>query len=265
MKNYEYVFKPTQQTLKLDGIFIATAAIEICKNINVDEPFIWNAATLDNNWLNIGYECSEANYPIETAVGDILSEMTGESNIWKIAGIVCNEDIEWGEKRNEGYRDNYYYKFTLKPEYAKKIKAAIETWIKGLETLKTEMDAEESNEKAECKARQAALKCEILHFEKGTPGEGGIDPSALVRLTDPITGESLKFNCRNIFDFGYVVNPNYPVAEGHEPGGFNHNGYWQDFDTKKCGWYSVRELTPFEKRCIDYLTEFPPIYSGIRM
>lgn len=130
-------------------------------------------------------------------------------------------------------------------------------------------EASEKAEREEEKKRKEHLreslnvKCEILKHTKGTPGEGGVDESALVKLTDLETGESLKFNCRNVFDFGYVINPNYSIAPGIE-GGLDSNGYWQDFDNNK-GWYNIRELTDFEKRCLNYLREFPPVYSGIRM
>ena len=121
----------------------------------------------------------------------------------------------------------------------------------------------EWKEKMESKEmRKDSLKCEILKFTKGYGGECGVDPSVLVRLTDPQTCESLEFVYRNIFDIGYVVNPNYAVAKDLKPGGLASNGKWQTFEAGK-GWHDVRDLTDFEKRCLQYLDEFPPIYSGI--
>ena len=120
-----------------------------------------------------------------------------------------------------------------------------------------------AEEKAAREARRESLKCEILKTGK-TRSEAD-DPYVIVRVTDPKTSEALEFTCRNIFDVGYVVNPNYSVADGLEAGGIVINGKWHDFNGSKGGWYPVRDVTPFERRCLDYLRDFPPIYSGIRM
>lgn len=114
----------------------------------------------------------------------------------------------------------------------------------------------EENEAKE--KRKNSLTVEIL--KKGRESD---DHFANVRITDPRTNESLKFRCRNIFDFGYVVNPDYEIMPGKE-GGLASKGKWETFESEK-GWYPVRELTEFEKRCIDYLHEFSPIDKEIRM
>jgi len=141
--------------------------------------------------------------------------------------------------------------------------------LKAKQQKEAEQQAEqEQQEKAERERKEAikaSLNCEILQQIEGVGGEGGIDPSALVRLTDPETGESLEFICRNIFDFGYVINPNYSIAPGHDNGGLDGNGKWRDFDVTKGGWYDVREMTDFEKRCMTYLRELPPVCNKIRM
>lgn len=167
-------------------------------------------------------------------------------------------ESDWGDY-------NIRYKYKLPFGGLKKLYQEVQKALEPIMQKEAEEKAARELEEKRREELRASLKCEVLETEKGTQGEGGIDPSALVRLTDPKTGESLKFNCRNIFDFGYVVNPNYPVAEGMEPGGLDSNGYWQNFDANKGGWNNVRELTPFEKRCIEYLHEFPPVYNGIRM
>lgn len=120
--------------------------------------------------------------------------------------------------------------------------------------------------KAARDAKHAALKdaakCEIL--KQGKSRGEGLDPYAIVRMTDRKTGEQLEFTCRNIFDVGYVINPNYAVAEGLEPGGLCIEGKWKTFEDEK-GWYYVRELTEFEKLCLEYLDTFPPVTDKIRM
>lgn len=119
---------------------------------------------------------------------------------------------------------------------------------------------------AEKEARRASMKVEIL--EKGNFGKGeDSEVYANVEITDPATGESAKFACRNVFDVGYVINPLYAVSEGVKPGGVAVRGHWETFrdDENFTGWITARPLTPFEKKALDYLREFPPVYAGIRM
>ena len=114
--------------------------------------------------------------------------------------------------------------------------------------------------------RRASMKVEIL--EKGDFGKGeDSEVYANVEITDPATGESAKFACRNVFDVGYVINPLYAVEEGLQPGGVAVRGHWETFrdDENFTGWITARPLTPFEKKALDYLREFPPVNAGIRM
>lgn len=88
--------------------------------------------------------------------------------------------------------------------------------------------------------------------------------SVTVQVTEKSTGESKKFYCRNIFDFGYTINPAYAVMPGLEPGGMAIKGKWQTYDGNR-GWYDVRPLTDFEEGALAYLYEFPPVSDRIRM
>jgi hypothetical protein len=96
-----------------------------------------------------------------------------------------------------------------------------------------------------------------------------MDPVALVRMTSREDGTALEFKCRNIFDFGYVVNPDYEVMPGKK-GGLSdvdrETGvwFWMWYESGE-GWNRVREMTAFERDCMEYLGEFPPIADGIRM
>lgn len=94
-------------------------------------------------------------------------------------------------------------------------------------------------------------------------GKNDDDIYADIEIEDPITNDKLKFCCRNIFDFGYVVNPSYEITGGIS-GGLRSGDMWQTFKTGE-GWTDVRELTEFEKKCVDYLNEFPPIHTHIRL
>ena len=122
----------------------------------------------------------------------------------------------------------------------------------------------EIKEKEETEKRRNSFNMRILKEGKtGGSNEEGPDYYAIVELTDPSTNESLTFNCRNIFDVGYVINPEYKIAEGIS-GGLIIDNQWHEFKEGK-GWYPIRKLTEFENRCIDYLSEFPPIYTGVRL
>lgn len=114
----------------------------------------------------------------------------------------------------------------------------------------------------EIEKRRNSLKLEILSSGQDN-GSDGVDYYAKIKLTDEETGESLQFMCRNIFDVGYVINPEYEIAKGID-GGIIMDGQWHDFESGK-GWYPVRELTDFEAKCIKYLKEFSPISKNVRL
>lgn len=114
----------------------------------------------------------------------------------------------------------------------------------------------------ETDARRATMKVKILK-EGRISGGDGLDFYAKVAITDIKTGETKRFNCRNLFDVGYVINPMYPVMEGKESGGIEANGYWETMTDS--GWIKARKLTEVEVRMIDYLREFSPISTEIRL
>jgi hypothetical protein len=107
-----------------------------------------------------------------------------------------------------------------------------------------------------------SMKVEVL--KQGHMQGEGEDLYAKVKITDIETGESAQFTCRNIFDFGYIVNPDFAIIKGLDPGGLLNNENWEVFEESK-GWYPVRQATEFEKKAVKYLHKFPPIYSEIRM
>lgn len=128
---------------------------------------------------------------------------------------------------------------------------------------------EEEARKAEREARRRSMTVTVLK-RRTVPGSDGPDHEAVVEITDPTTNEKGRFVCRDLFDVGYVINPDYAVQPGSEPGGIavrHRNGrlWWQRYDADR-GWYYVRALTPFEERAVRYLTEFPPVnYVGPRL
>jgi hypothetical protein len=122
---------------------------------------------------------------------------------------------------------------------------------------------------------------EIIKRSHRAGGEGGPDPFAKVKIVDSKTGESGIFTCRNIFDFGYVVNPeagglaidvesfiahNIDTEEKKEAFRKDHptnTGWgWNRGFGDKPNWVP---MTDFEIRAVAYLYAFSPIGTGIRM
>jgi len=129
---------------------------------------------------------------------------------------------------------------------------------------KARKETERAKAEAEREARFADLECTVI--ERGATRSEGIDPYVLVEVRHRETGETLRFRCRNIFDFGYVVNPAYSPELGGEPGGIanvDESGQWYWSGPEGRG----RPLTAFERQALDYLHEFPPsgVGKGIRM
>lgn len=149
---------------------------------------------------------------------------------------------------------------------------SIDTWtltfaqLKGiLDTLEQEKKQKEETAKQieqEKMSKYSTISCKKI---KETKQNG--DTASLVEITDG--HETLQFMCRNIFDFGYVINPNYKLLPALEKGGMpktKEDGTmsWQDFTGDK-GWYEVRDMTDLEQLAIQYLYDFPPIGTSIRM
>lgn len=88
---------------------------------------------------------------------------------------------------------------------------------------------------------------------------------ANVEITSKSTGEKLQFDCRNVFDVGYVVNPLYPIAPGRKAGGIANGGQWMQYEGGAIGWVNVRPLTEVETKAIRYLGKFAPISTALRM
>lgn len=107
-----------------------------------------------------------------------------------------------------------------------------------------------------------SMTVEILKTNVDKCNEDG-DVYAYVKITDKQTSTSLKFVCRNVFDFGYFINPDYEIAPGIR-GGISNEGYWQTFKDGE-GWVNVRKLTEIEEKALKYLNTFPPIDNDIRL
>lgn len=122
---------------------------------------------------------------------------------------------------------------------------------------------------AEKKQQREEIGYKIIAKGKEANGECNVkDSYSIIECTNG--KETLRFIERNIFDFGYVVNPDYCVAEGLEKGGImdfdkeTKKYYWMDFKNEK-GWSRVREFTQFEEKCYNYITRNPSISRNIRL
>jgi hypothetical protein len=228
-----------------DFIFQIQDDIKCLKKIiqNLDQPFIFNTATLDNHFFNFKLGDS---IDVYRAIMTELENITGLENIWDIAEEICDEDVEWGEQRNKELTDKYYYKYILKPDYQKRLKEILEDWLEKLENILTEAEEEENQErltKMERNNRFSVVYTHKLVFPKG--GEDGIDGYADLDIQSNITGNIIRMVARNVFDFGYYIYPKR--VEGSEDV-FNKDAWTEE-----------------EKEAAEWLREFPPFYSGIRM
>lgn len=129
--------------------------------------------------------------------------------------------------------------------------------------IKKELQKLEEEQLKRNKLREKMLESLSVKILKKGKSKSNGDIYAYVEITDKETGETKKFNCRNVFDVGYVINPLYEIAPNVEGAIVNRN-MWQTFYDNK-GWIDVRELTETEKKMIKYLINFPPVDENIRM
>jgi len=129
---------------------------------------------------------------------------------------------------------------------------------KEIEEMRLEKEARE----AEISLAGQGVEMRVLRQDAGTRGECGRDPMAEVEIRVD-GGDPLRFEIRNVFDFGVVINPLYPLAAGLEPGGIPNGDMWLDLTDK--GWVEVRKITPEEDRALRYLGLAGLVPTGIRM
>jgi len=170
---------------------------------------------------------------------------------------VCDMATHMGDFRTGLYTPGGWYEI----EYAKLL-----PYIEAYRRKKEETRRRQEEERARYEAEKAAMNVKVV--ERGTAYSEAPDPYAVVEVTDPQTNESARFVCRNIFDCGYVINPDYAVADGLEPGGLpvKTKGvwHWQSYKHRE-GWHNVRPMTEFEVKAVEYLHRFPPVSKEVRM
>lgn len=128
----------------------------------------------------------------------------------------------------------------------------------------------EQAERSALDKRLNALQVKVLSSNVSLSDDfeviGALDPWAIVEVTDPQTKESLRFLCRNIIyydwnilGYDFTISPDYPLREGLPKGGLPNlesNRWVLSMDDGK---EFSREMTPFERKCVEYLNEFKPV------
>lgn len=124
-------------------------------------------------------------------------------------------------------------------------------------------------ENAYDRGRKLSNELDLKIIKKGTcRGSDGFDYYSKVIVTSNITGESLPFNCRNVFDYGFVINPEYSIEEGGKIGGIadqDRKNWIHYVDKEGWRWIEVRAITEFENKCLDFLHWKFYSYTEIRM
>lgn len=123
-------------------------------------------------------------------------------------------------------------------------------YYKSLELKRATAEQERKNrEQREREEREAAEKVREAEC-RAQFSEWKVEPTGAhsVKHTMTINGETLAFAERDIFDFGVVINPYYPIADGVD-GGFcrckNDRLVWDDVVHGV-----IRELTDNEAACV---------------
>jgi membrane-associated HD superfamily phosphohydrolase len=243
MDRIKFTFSPTDKTTIFDFKFDIQSLKNKIKEViqNINEPFIFNTATLDNYFFNVRYSDF---YSLHHAIHDILSVKTGLNNIYDIAAITCIKDEEWTKERNKDYTYEVYIKYTLKSEYVNLIINYCNNWIKELESIYTNVAMKIEAEKKAREERQAQFKIEKV-YQQVMP-KGGEDGEDGYFDADITNGEqTIRFVARNVFDFGFYTYPKR--LEGTEDI-FN------------------REIwTEIEHNISNWLYEFSPFTTNVRM
>jgi len=218
---------------------------------------ILNSGTLSNHAISFLMDNFDRGYPLQEAFDVQIENMIIKGNIWDFLENPLNakKDEVWGKQRNKSLVQELYYKFDYTPGLQKRIIAVLADLKSDIDAFQKLQKAHDDAWKAERLRARKEFKMEIVTVRKGCGGEGGVDPHAIVRLTKG--GISRKYHCRNIFDFGFVVNPDIPG------GGILlrlENGQWA-WDRKKG--YKIAD--EFDVSAVTYLRRFSPISTEIRM
>lgn len=250
---------------------------------------IMNTGTLNNDAISFLRDDFDLGYPIHGNNWDWYIQRQAiprGTNVYDFLNDPENatKDAAWIKDRNEGLRYEAYLKYDYTPALQAKIVVILQELRQDFTQHRSLKEKYNIEQKREREQAQKEFTVEILDIDTRAGGEGGHDPSAKVKITDSKTGESGFFSCRNIFDFGYVVNRNGGGLLNNVEAMIKGNPITFDTDEKKAeyrknrptttGWGWDRyfldgpdwiEATDFEIRAVKYLSRFSPIETGIRM
>jgi len=218
-------------------------------------------------------ELEDVSYPKEFRESSMKDDVLHRANM-KLVEELGLQDV-WYELTIHLYRPNLYFTDILNGKTSverfdivyNEYGAPIKCKVRLRDLLEPSLVEEAKKHQAlvnERKEKQKELEVEVLDSGGGGSGEAS-EIWALVKVTDPQTKESLKFMCRNIFDVGLVINPAYPLAEGLSPSGLPdlQNNRWMT--STDDGKDFSREMTPFERKCVEYLHEFAPVGNYVML
>ena len=194
----------------------------------------------DNGW----YEGTIERYNVrKVSLVMEFSSLDGE----RVHTLLCGNAKKYGCRHGGGMSALFPIMYPAVIKILEAEQAAVEAGIAAAN--KREQEAAERI-KAERAERRAMMSIEVLEISRKAGGECGPDPYAKVRVIDPQTGERGIYWCRNIFDFGHLVNRDGGGVLGPD------------------GWELRGEVIPasdFDRRAVSYLREFSPIGTEIRM
>lgn len=256
---------------------------------NPPQSTIMSTGTLSNDPISFLKEDFDLGYPIHGDDWDRYIErqiVPRGINVYDFLNNPENasKDIGWIKDRNKDYKWEAYLKYDYTPILQARIIKVLKELRQDFGQHKILREKHKTEQKREREQAQKEFTVEILKIDTRAGGEGGPDPSARVKITDPKTGKSAIFSCRNIFDFGYVVNregggllSNVEAMIRDNPIFFNakeKQTEYRETHPTKTGWGWDRdfldgpnwiEATDFEIRAVKYLGRFSPIETGIRM
>lgn len=213
---------------------------------NIQEPFIMDSGTLNNNLFEQSYNSYSVEYYIHNSVLKLMQSITGEQNIWKICEMAFNKDCEWGKKRNEGLLYEAFHKYSLKDEYVQPVITVIDHWIEEAKKIYHDMKTAEEERKRQYELEHNKFSIvETYKLIKPFGGEHGQDGYFDGLIRNNRTGQTVRMVARNVFDFGFYT---YPKRLEGTNDVFN------------------REMWTEEERDIsNWICDFPPFTTRTRM
>jgi len=244
MDTIKFTFTPTDNKTNFDYDWDIKNLINkikgVIRRLESNTTFVADVNEYNRDFLDIDTDY----YTFRNAIIDILKKESNETNEYNILGITCIKDKEWTKERNKNYQYEVYVKYTFKPEYAKIIQDQCSIWLQELESLYAKVIAAKEADKKAKEERQVQFNIiKVYTHVNPKGGEDGTDGYYDADISDG--QQAIRFVARNVFDFGFYTYPKH--FEGTD----------DIFNSEK--W------TELEHKVSNWLTEFSPFTTGIRM